>query len=152
MARDIYIRQANLTEAALLARLHEACFGCARAWEAEAMAGFAADPATLCLIGIAEGDAPIGFLIARHAADEAELLTIGTHPQVRGQGAGRRLLRHAMATLADRGAKRLFLEVDERNEAAAGLYRTLGAKPAGHRPGYYDNGADAAIFSLDLES
>ncbi len=152
MVRDFRVCEAGLADAALLASLHQACFGGAHAWEAEAMAGFIADPATLCLLGTAGAETPVGFLIARQAADEAELLTIGTRPQLRRQGAGQQLLRYGIAVLAERGAGRLFLEVDEGNDAAVGLYRALGAKPVGRRLFYYDNGADAAIFSLDLES
>jgi ribosomal protein S18 acetylase RimI-like enzyme len=48
------------------------------------------------------------------------------------------------------GAKQLYLEVEDGNEAALTLYRALGAVPVGKRPGYYEHGADAAIFSLAL--
>ena len=36
------------------------------------------------------------------------------------------------------------------NEAALRLYRSCGAEPVGHRQGYYDHGADSAIFGLAL--
>jgi ribosomal-protein-alanine N-acetyltransferase len=48
------------------------------------------------------------------------------------------------------GARQLFLEVEEGNEAALQLYRSLGAIPVGRRAGYYEHGADGAIFSLAL--
>jgi ribosomal-protein-alanine N-acetyltransferase len=56
----------------------------------------------------------------------------------------------AMNILRAGGAKRLYLEVAEENEAALGLYRAFGAVPVGKRPGYYGHGAHAAIFSLAL--
>ena len=150
MAAEITISQAAVTDAALLARLHAACFD--RAWDEEAMAALIAGPGTLCLLGFT-GDAeplPASFLIARRAADEAELLTIGVVPACRRLGLARALLKQAIATLRESGADRLFLEVDEGNEAALALYRGLGAAPVGQRPGYYESGSDAAIFSLAL--
>jgi ribosomal-protein-alanine N-acetyltransferase len=55
-----------------------------------------------------------------------------------------------VATLREAGAKTLFLEVADGNEAALGLYRSFGAVAVGRRRGYYEHGADAAIFSLAL--
>ena len=57
-----------------------------------------------------------------------------------------------MAELRAAGTQRLFLEVEDGNDAALGLYRSLGAVPVGRREKYYDNGADAAIFSLALSA
>ncbi len=65
-------------------------------------------------------------------------------------GLGRALLQEAISLLRASGAKRLYLEVEDGNEAALKLYRGVGAVPVGKRPGYYEHGADAAIFSLAL--
>jgi [ribosomal protein S18]-alanine N-acetyltransferase len=150
MPAEIAISPGAVSDAALLARLHAACFD--GAWDETAMAALIAGPGTLCLVGFA-GDAdplPAGFLLARRAADEAELLTVGVVPACRRLGLARALMDRAIATLRESGAVRLFLEVDEANEAALALYRGLGASPVGQRPGYYEGGADAAIFSLAL--
>ena len=60
------------------------------------------------------------------------------------------MLEVAIFALRESGTKQLFLEVDKGNEAALALYRALGAQPVGGRAGYYEDGADAAIFSLAL--
>ena len=117
------------------------------------MAQFAAAPGTLCLIGsVGAGTSSVagGLLIARKADDEAEILTFGVVPPCRNKGLGRALLQTAVERLRASGAKRLFLEVEDGNEAALRLYRSCGAEPVGHRQGYYDHGAHAAIFSLAL--
>jgi ribosomal-protein-alanine N-acetyltransferase len=117
------------------------------------MAQFASAPGTLCLIGsVGDGasSVPGGLLIARKADDEAEILTFGVTRPCRNQGLGRALLQTAVERLRASGAKRLFLEVADGNEAALRLYRSCGAAPVGRRQGYYDHGADAAIFSLAL--
>ena len=113
------------------------------------MAQIASAPGTLCLIG-AVGDNVGGLLIARAAGDEAEILTFGVTPSCRNRGLGRVLLQTAVDRLRASGAKRLFLEVADGNEAALRLYRSCGAAPVGRRKGYYDHGVDAAIFSLAL--
>jgi ribosomal-protein-alanine N-acetyltransferase len=91
-----------------------------------------------------------GFLIALSAGDEAELLTLAVDPAFRRHGLARALLNAATATLRACGAKQLFLEVDQNNAAARGLYQSLGAVVVGRRKRYYEHGADAEIFSLAL--
>lgn len=145
-APELAVRQAGPSDAELLADLHHACF--ARAWDAIAMLAFAISPETLCLMGSA--GMPGGFLIARKAGNEAEILTFGVVPSCRNKGLGRALLQTATERLRASGMKQLFLEVEEGNAAALHLYRSFGGQPVGRRHGYYDHGADAVIFSLAL--
>jgi ribosomal-protein-alanine N-acetyltransferase len=135
----------------MLAELHQSCF--ARAFDESAMMQFTASPQALCLIGTLAGDAgedAAGFLIARKASDEAEIISIGVVPSCRKLGLGRALLGTALELLRASGTRRLFLEVEETNEAALRLYRSFGGAAVGRRKGYYDHGADAAILSLAL--
>lgn len=151
MGVDILVDRATPTDAGLMAAIHARCF--AKAWDEAAMAQFIAGPETLCLIvSVVDSSASVsaGLLIARKAADEAELLTLGVAPACRRMGLGRALLDAAIAALRASGAKQLFLEVEEGNGAAVALYRSLGAVAIGSRPGYYEHGADAAMFSLAL--
>jgi [ribosomal protein S18]-alanine N-acetyltransferase len=141
------VRQAGPLDAGVLARLHGTCF--ASAWDEPAMMPFAASPEVLCLIGLVK-NAEAGFFIARKASDEAEILTFGVTPEFRKMGLGRAMLDAAMERLRASGAKRLFLEVEESNEAALRLYLSFGGKAVGHRKDYYAPGSDAAILSLAL--
>jgi ribosomal-protein-alanine N-acetyltransferase len=149
MPIEIHVSAAGPYDPPSMTAIHRECF--VNAWNEATMAQFLASPNVLCLIGsVADDSGGVvgGLLIARKAADEAELLTLGVAPACRHTGLGRALLE--AAALRDSGAKCLFLEVEEGNAAALALYRSLGAKAVGHRPGYYDSGADAAIFSLAL--
>ena len=153
MSVEILVNRAMPFDASLLAALHASCF--AKAWDEAEMAQFIAAPDTICLIASAvdaTGGAPAGFLIARKAADEAELLTLCVLPAYRGLGLARALMREAMDALRSSGATQLFLEVEDGNQAALRLYSSLGAVRVGQRKGYYEHGADAAIFSLALSS
>jgi len=151
MPTAVSLRQAGPLDGHMLAELHRSCF--AQAWDEAAMMQFAASPQALCLIGSVAGDAgerAAGFLIARKASEEAEIISIGVVPSFRKLGLGRALLETALELLRASGTRRLFLEVEETNEAALRLYRSFGGEAVGRRQGYYDHGADAAILSLAL--
>ncbi len=92
-----------------------------------------------------------GFLIARKAGDEAEisdlrrgavLPQVGSRPRPAPDGH-----RRSCARAAPSGC---FSRWSDGNEAALRLYRSFGGEAVGRRPGYYEHGADAAIFSLAL--
>lgn len=80
------------------------------------------------------------------AAGEAELLRIAVSPEARGQGLGRALLEACQRDLAREGLAHLFLEVRPTNTPAIRLYESCGWKPCGHRPRYYSDGEDAALY------
>jgi [ribosomal protein S18]-alanine N-acetyltransferase len=146
---SIAVRTALPSDAAILASIHARSF--ARAWDQAAMGQFLGVPGVLALIASTESEGPAqGFLIARAASDEAEILTLCVLPTHRRQGLARALLTEAVAGLRRAGGRCLFLEVEAGNEAALAIYRSLGAVAVGQRPGYYEHGTDAAIFSLAL--
>jgi ribosomal-protein-alanine N-acetyltransferase len=145
----IEIRAAGTGDALAMAAIHAACF--AKSWDAVEIGQFLGVPGSLALLAsTSPAQPPQGFLIVRGAGDEAEILTLAVEPGCRRQGLARALLGAATAALRAAGAKRLFLEVEDGNSAARGLYRSLGAVVLGRRPRYYEHGADADIFSLAL--
>ena len=145
----IEIRAAYAADASALAAIHAACF--AKGWDAAEIGQFLGVPGCLALVASASpAQAPQGFLIVRSAGDEAELLTLAVDPACRRLGLASALLAVATRALRGAGSKRLFLEVDQGNSAARGLYQSLGAVAVGRRPRYYEHGADADIFSLAL--
>lgn len=150
MPAEIAVTRAGPYDALAMAALHRSCF--TKPWDEAVMAQFVVSPETLCLVGsVAESSGTVGgLLIARKAADEAEILTFCVAPACRKAGLGRALLQAAIAQLRAAGARQLFFEVQEGNDAALALYRSLGALPVGKRERYYEHGVDAAIFSLAL--
>ncbi|WP_377291306.1 GNAT family N-acetyltransferase [Rhizobium sp. SG2393] len=80
-----------------------------------------------------------GFVLARAVADEAEILTICVDPRFGRTGLGWRLMQAAKREALARGAASMFLEVDETNVAAHGLYRKLGFEKVGERRAYYQD-------------
>lgn len=78
-----------------------------------------------------------GFVLAREVAGEAEILTIAVGEKVGRFGLGWRLMQAAIREAKSRGGEAMFLEVDDGNAPALGLYRKLGFEKAGERPAYY---------------
>lgn len=100
------------------------------------------------------GEAPAaGFLLARYAPGEAELLLIGVAPQWRGRGLGARLIALLRDHAAAHGAERIFLEMRQNNPAVA-LYHKAGFKPIGRRRNYYlladGSRMDAITYALEI--
>ena len=124
-----------------LAKLHGLCF--ARAWDAETLSRMLANPGSFAFV---HDD---GFVLARVAADEAEILTLAVRPQARGKGLGRALLQAAINKARALGAATMFLEVGADNPHALALYAGLGFAKVGTRKGYYE-GRDALVLRLPL--
>ncbi|TIO80022.1 MAG: ribosomal-protein-alanine N-acetyltransferase [Mesorhizobium sp.] len=80
---------------------------------------------------------PVGFVLARLAAGEGEILTVAVARAHRRQGLGWQLIDAVLRELHAQRAEALFLEVDETNTPAIALYRRLGFRQVGQRPNYY---------------
>lgn len=89
-----------------------------------------------------------GFALGRVIADEAELITIATHPDAQGQGIGRQSLQGFQTEAAKRRATTAFLEVAADNAKAIPLYESDGWCRTGLRKGYYTREAGDAVDAL----
>jgi len=144
------IRPAGPFDLTLLAELHAACF--AERWDAPALASLLAMPGALAFLAsgpIGRDEEPLGFVLLRAIAGEAEIISIGVRPQARRRGIGRRLLEAALAAAAAGGAERLFLEVAADNYQALGLYLSHDFTEVGRRPNYYQRNG-GGIMALVL--
>ena len=139
------VQPATAMLAPALAAIHAACFSAREAWGVDAIGLQLAMPGAF---GFAAADA--GMILARVAADEAEVLTLAVTPDARRLGVGRSLLKAAMAEARLRGAVSIALEVAVDNVAARGLYEQAGFTQIGRRPRYYADGADALILRAAL--
>ncbi len=147
----ISIEPAGLPHAEVLAALHGAAFAdAARAWTANDFAELLAMPGAHAWIAstAAGGTDPVGFLLARLAGGECEIISLGTAPTHRRSGVAGQLLAQAVKLAADAGAP-LFLEVGADNLAALALYRANRFDEVGRRPNYYERGG-ARVDALVL--
>lgn len=147
---DLRFEAATLPAAPLLAELHHQSF--TEGWTAGAFEDLLNMPGAAAEIAV-ELDEPVSFILTRSAADEAEIITIGTRLQSQRRSAAQKLLAHHLASLAAKGVRHVYLEVAASNTAAQALYRGFGFAEAGRRKGYYKrNGGveDAIVMRRDL--
>jgi [ribosomal protein S18]-alanine N-acetyltransferase len=86
-----------------------------------------------------------GFLVARQASGEIEILNLAVVPNARRQGVGRRLLETSLRWAKENGASQAFLEVRVSNNAAIEFYRLQGFRQAGRRKNYYQSPIEDAL-------
>ncbi|MBS9719204.1 ribosomal protein S18-alanine N-acetyltransferase [Tianweitania sp. BSSL-BM11] len=155
MRRDHAILELEEQDCGAIAELHAEGFG--RPWSTEefeslltqdTVFGFTAREIGNPRIGL------LGFVLARLAADEGEILTVAVARSHRGQGLGRGLMDAVLRKLHGERAEELFLEVDETNAAAIALYKRLGFNEVARRPGYYEHEgrhrSDAIVMRREL--
>jgi ribosomal-protein-alanine N-acetyltransferase len=122
-------------------------------WPEPSVRDLMAGPGTRALIA-ADGDTPVGFLLARVVVDEAEILSVGVRPAARGRGVAHALFDAFLPMAQAAGARSVFLEVGQDNPAALTLYDRLGFERVGLRRDYYTrrDGArvDAVLMRLSL--
>src|SRR5690606_20570209 len=130
----------------IVAAIHAECFSIS--WSADEFASLLSQETVFGFSASLPGRRPDGFVLARHAAGEAEILTIAVHPTRQGRGIGRVLMDAVLRHLHAERTEALFLEVEENNRRALALYRRLGFSQVGQRPGYYSQfgGAGALVM------
>jgi len=143
------IRAVGIADSEPLAELHRQCFP--KPWDAQVFVElFEAGNA----LGFVANDTEkqVGFVLLRYAADEAEILTLGVVPSARRRGFAKALIEAGAATACDRGAAKLFLEVDALNAPAVTLYKALGFVKIGRRHSYYQHAANKFEDALVLKA
>ncbi|WP_281300003.1 MULTISPECIES: ribosomal protein S18-alanine N-acetyltransferase [unclassified Iodidimonas] len=152
---DLMVLKTGIEGADIVFALHQACFppGSGERWSHTDLCEVLRMPGTLALIA-SRDDQPLGYGLARFAADECELLSLAVADPQRRSGVAHALVGHLIDLCRNRSMARLFLEVREDNEAARALYNKSGFKIVGRRPRYYKmaNGTakDAVTMAYSL--
>ncbi|AWJ84057.1 alanine acetyltransferase [Azospirillum sp. TSH58] len=150
-SHPVRLQSAGFADAAVIAALQQGCFP-DDPWGSEAVASLIGQPGFFSVLALredGEGDDPVGFLLARVAAEDGEIIAVGVRADARGQGTGRRLVAAALDGARALGATALFLEVAEDNGMAQSLYKSCGFFAVGRRPGYYRR-VDGRVAALVL--
>jgi ribosomal-protein-alanine N-acetyltransferase len=124
-----------------VAELHKLCFP-HRPWGADEFRDLKQSG---CEIVASEN----GFIVWRTVLDEAEIITVGVHPDARGAGIAIAMLGIMENEIKKVGAKKIFLEVSAENTPAINLYKKCGFIQNGLRPKYYD-GVDAILMQKEI--
>lgn len=105
------------------------------------------------LLSAWDGAELVGFLVAQSILDETSLLHLVVSKECQGQGMGTRIMASWLRTLSAEGQLRCLLEVRESNAPALRLYRKMGFREVGRRPGYYPTptGTETAlVMAVDI--
>jgi len=131
------IDKAQESQVPALHHLHGASFW--QGWDEEDFRAFLRDETVACFIArrIGEPDEIVGFVLVRLVQDESEILTLAVAPTNRRQGVGYGLIDAVLRYLHHQRVQKLFLEVEEQNQAAIMLYRRFGFEETGRRVAYY---------------
>ncbi len=129
-----------------LATIHARAFTTARPWKAEEFKALLLSPH--CFLSVDSHESISAFALGRVIADEAELLTLATDPDMHRRGHARKCLGRFEDAAIDRGAVTAFLEVAEDNIAAITLYQNAGYHIVARRTAYYNRKQGAAIDAL----
>jgi ribosomal-protein-alanine N-acetyltransferase len=141
------LRRAVARDLPAMSALHTASFP--EGWTGESLASLLDSPGTFALIFIEMSSLAAGFVLARVAADEAEILTLAVRPNARRKGLGRSLMKAAATHARKMGAHAMFLEVGETNGPARALYHSLGFEEVGRRKDYYGQ-ESGLVLKADL--
>jgi [ribosomal protein S18]-alanine N-acetyltransferase len=141
------LSEAGPRDAAAFAALHGASFR--RGWSEDEFERLLLDRSVLAHRATL-GQRPIGFIISRTAAGEAEILSVAVTRAQQGRGLARRLLDLHMRRLAGLGVRTIFLEVDDDNTPARRLYARSAFRQVGRRDGYYPKAGNASAAALVL--
>ncbi len=143
--------EATTAQAGVFAALHAECFD--TPWCAEEFATLIAMPGAAAALSLSGGE-PVGFILTRVAAGEAEIVTIGTRPLARRRGIARALINHQFTEFKPRGVKACFIEVAASNTDARALYASCGFLETAVRRGYYQrpnrSREDAIVMRKEL--
>jgi ribosomal-protein-alanine N-acetyltransferase len=141
------LSEAGPRDAGALAALHDASFR--RGWSEDEFERLLLDRSVLAHRATL-GRRPVGFIISRIAAGEAEILSVAVARAQQGRGLARRLLDLHMRRLAGLGVRTIFLEVDDDNTPARRLYARNAFRQVGRRDGYYPRSGSASAAALVL--
>jgi len=115
-------------------------------WSARQLAEELACPGALQLVcRSVTGGQPVGFIMARLLADEAEILKLATAHEFRRRGIASCLLNSFIAGARQRGVAFFHLELRAHNAPAQALYEKFAFEVTGRRRNYYTAPQDDAL-------
>ena len=145
------IRRASLEDAGELASLHRACFD--DHWSAEAFRRLLDRSGAVALLAASKAETHSqSFILVQVAADQCEILTLGTSRAARRKGLARSLLKAAANEAHALGVREMFLEVAEDNHGAITLYRGAAFEIVGRRQKYYRRADGTTLDAVMLRA
>ena len=145
---EIIVRELKVEDSAAVAEMEQQIFS--DSWSEKSVLETVQQKQSVCFAAEKAGHL-LGYLLAYHAADEAEIARIAVQKEARRQGAAGKLMQALEHYYEEHKMEKLLLDVRESNEAARSFYTKNGFVEDGIRQGFYVNPSeDAVLMSRQL--
>ena len=145
---EIIVRELKVEDSAAVAEMEQQIFS--DSWSEKSVFETVQQKQSVCFAAEKAGHL-LGYLLAYHAADEAEIARIAVQKEARRQGAAGKLMQALEHYCEEHKMEKLLLDVRESNEAARSFYTKNGFVEDGIRQGFYVNPSeDAVLMSRQL--
>ena len=145
---EIIVRELKVEDSAAVAEMEQQIFS--DSWSEKSVLETVQQKQSVCFAA-EKGGHLLGYLLAYHAADEAEIARIAVQKEARRQGAAGKLMQALEHYCEEHKMEKLLLDVRESNEAARSFYTKNGFVEDGIRQGFYVNPSeDAVLMSRQL--
>lgn len=145
---EIIVRELKVEDSAAVAEMEQQIFS--DPWSEKSVMETGQQKQSVCFAAEKAGHL-LGYLLAYHAADEAEIARIAVQKEARRQGAAGKLMQALEHYCEEHKMEKLLLDVRESNEAARSFYTKNGFVEDGIRQGFYTNPSeDAVLMSRQL--
>ena len=145
---EIIVRELKVEDSAAVAEMEQQIFS--DSWSEKSVLETVQQKQSVCFAAEKAGHL-LGYLLAYHAADEAEIARIAVQKEARRQGAACKLMQALEHYCEEHKMEKLLLDVRESNEAARSFYTKNGFVEDGIRQGFYVNPSeDAVLMSRQL--
>lgn len=141
----IQIREMNWDDLEQVMEIENACFSVP--WTETGFFTYLLRDDTLFLV--AEEDEKVyGYCGIVMVMDEGDITNVAVDASMRNQGIGKMLLQKLFEETANKGVKKIFLEVRESNTGAIHLYEKMGFVVTGRRKNYYEAPREDAVLMM----
>ena len=145
---EIIVRELKVEDSAAVAEMEQQIFS--DSWSEKSVLETVQQKQSVCFAAEKAGHL-LGYLLAYHAADEAEIARIAVQKEARRQGAAGKLMQALEHYCEEHKMEKRLLDVRESNEAARSFYTKNGFVEDGIRQGFYVNPSeDAVLMSRQL--
>lgn len=140
---EIIVRELKVEDSAAVAEMEQQIFS--DSWSEKSVLETVQQKQSVCFAAEKAGHL-LGYLLAYHAADEAEIARIAVQKEARRQGAAGKLMQALEHYCEEHKMEKLLLDVRESNEAARSFYTKNGFVEDGIRQGFYVNPSEEAVL------
>ena len=145
---EMIVRELKIEDSAAVAEMEQQIFS--DPWSEKSVLDTVRQKQSVCF-AVEKAGHLLGYLLAYHAADEAEIARIAVQKEARRQGAAGKLMLELENYCVEQHIRTLLLDVRESNEAARSFYTKHGFTEDGIRQAFYSNPSeDAVLMSKQL--